>query len=402
MQPLLAVGIGLPLGAKLGIVFVVLGFAATFLMYHLWGYPFDEGQRLSAAPRWAMWLHRGIGYAFAIMYIYMMWRMVPRLWTYQVELPARTVAHLLLGFTVGFLLIVKISIMRFFRHFEEWMPYLGTAILLCTVLLLGLSLPAWVREQQMAHGAPGGDPFGAASRERVARLLPEAELPEDVDLVALASEKSLRHGRDVLVERCVSCHDLKTILDRPRTPKGWWDVVERMGEKPALFSPLQENELLDATAYLIAITPDLQKSVKKRREEQLARESAANDLDDDGGVAEGPPDAGVPTPTDGGAAPIVDAGVPATADGGLSTPTPPKPKPKPKPAIDPAKARATFERVCSQCHETSDVDGNPPRTRSEVRSVVKRMVEENGLEASRRELELVRWWLEQHYVQKSR
>lgn len=68
-----------------------------------------------------MWLHRGLGYAFVVLYV-VMWRMVPRLWTYQVELPARSVAHLLLGFTIGFLLLVKISILRFFRHFEEWMP----------------------------------------------------------------------------------------------------------------------------------------------------------------------------------------------------------------------------------------------------------------------------------------
>jgi hypothetical protein len=163
----------------------------------------------------------------------MMWHMLPRLWTYQVELPARTVVHLVLGVTIGFLLLIKIAILRFFRHFEEWMPFLGTAILGCTVVLLTLSLPAWLREHSMAHAAPGGDPFSEASRARVARLLPEAGLPDGLDLDDLASERSLRDGRDVLVEKCVRCHDLKTILDRPRTPTGWWEVIDRMGEKPA-------------------------------------------------------------------------------------------------------------------------------------------------------------------------
>jgi len=34
--------------------------------------------------------------------------------------------------------------------------------------------------------------------------------------------------------------------------------------------------------------------------------------------------------------------------------------------------------------------------------LVRRMVMENGLEASGRELALVRWWLEQHYVLEKR
>src|SRR5687767_7645507 len=118
----------------LGVLFLVLGLGAMFLMYRLWGYPFDKVTKTSSAPPWAMLLHRVLGYLFAITYVAIMWHMVPRLWEYQVEFPARTTAHILLGMTVGFLLIVKISIMRWFRHFEEWMPYLGTAIMLCTVL----------------------------------------------------------------------------------------------------------------------------------------------------------------------------------------------------------------------------------------------------------------------------
>ena len=37
----------------------------------------------------------------------MMYHMVPRLFIYQVEFPARTVAHLLLGVSIGFLLIIN-------------------------------------------------------------------------------------------------------------------------------------------------------------------------------------------------------------------------------------------------------------------------------------------------------
>src|SRR6266508_1638273 len=92
--------------ATLGLVFLGLGFAATFLMFHLWGYPFDKATRTSSAPRSLVLLHRGIGYTYGVVYLIMMSQMVPRMWEYQVELPARTVAHLLLGFTIGFILIL--------------------------------------------------------------------------------------------------------------------------------------------------------------------------------------------------------------------------------------------------------------------------------------------------------
>jgi hypothetical protein len=35
----------------LGIAFLGVGAAATFLMYHLWGYPYDKETLRSSAPR---------------------------------------------------------------------------------------------------------------------------------------------------------------------------------------------------------------------------------------------------------------------------------------------------------------------------------------------------------------
>lgn len=390
MQPALAAGIFLPGTVIAGIAFLLIGLASTFLMYRLWGYPYDKATRTSGAPRWAMWLHRGLGYAFLALYLAMMWKMVPRLWTYQVEFPARTVVHILLGVTVGFLLLVKLSIMRFFRHFEEWMPFLGTGILLCTVLMLVLSIPPFLREHELAHGAPGGDPFSRASRERVARLLPSAGLPDDVDLAALASEQVLRAGRDVVIDRCTACHDLRTILERARTPRGWWTTVERMGEKPTIFGAMNEDHLQAATAYLIAITPDLQRSLKARRaaeeaQEELREEIAEDDFADAGVAHGGIVDAASP----------IDAGVPSSGDGGVPDAGVAKPA---APAVDPARARAAYERRCSECHELSEVAANPPRTKAEVKTVIRRMVE-NGLEASRSEIALITWWLERQYVQ---
>jgi len=386
--------------ALLGIVFLVLGLMTMFLMYHLWGYPYDKATRTSAAPRWAMLLHRALGYAFGAVYVLIMWHMVPRLWEYQIEFPARTTAHIILGFTIGFLLIVKIAIMRFFRHFEEWMPYLGTAIMLCSVLLIGLSLPFVLQERALAAAAPGGDVFSTHSRQRIAEKLPMAGLPATAPIAQLSSERSLREGRQVLLAHCVKCHDLKTILARPRTPQGWWQTVERMAEKPALFRPISEDDQWKVTAYLVAITPDLQKSVKKVREAQEERDVAMEEAAAVMGVA------GTGGP--GGEEATAPAGeeetttTPPAAPAPCAPPAPAAPAApkKPMPAIDPAKAKATFAQVCSQCHELSDVDEKPPRSRRECERLIRRMISENDAEITPDQARAIVFWLDLHYVQK--
>lgn len=358
--------------AVMGVGFVVVGFAAMFLMYRLWGYPYDKARRLSAAPRWAMRLHRVLGYVFVATYVGLMVEMIPRLWTYQVELPARTTAHIILGFTIGFLLLVKITVMRWFRHFEEWMPYLGTAIMLGTVVLLGLSLPYVFQERALARSAPGGSVTSVASLARVAALLPAAGLPEDADIDRLSTATAMRSGRRVLLGNCVKCHDLRTVLARPRTPSGWWSTVERMSEKPALFASLTRDEMLEVTAYLIAITPDLQRSSKENRLRDLARDAA---LAEDTTVA-----------------PLVGSAPPETS----TKPEPPKQNP-----IDLAKAKKTYEAICSQCHELAEVDAAPPRSPAESRAMLQRMIKENDAEISREQFKLIAGWLDAHFVAKT-
>ncbi len=357
--------------AKMGILFLCLGLAATFLMYWLWGFPFDKATRTSSAPKPLMYTHRVLGYLFVFCYIAIMWHMVPRLWEYQVEFPARTVAHIILGSTIGFLLVLKIAIMRFFRHFEEWMPYLGTSIMLFTVLLLGLSIPFVFRERALASSAPGGTVYSQESMERLSKLLPTAGMPKEASLTELVSESSLREGRRVLLDECVKCHDLKTILARPRTPSNWYRVVDRMASKPALFDPITLDEQWQVTSYLVAITPDLKESVKQIRaaaQKQNALEVAAASAQ----PAEGPIDLDALT------------AIPMSASlTGVD--------------VDPAQAQALYEDVCSQCHELSDVTSNPPTTDEEIDEVVQRMIE-NDMEAEIREIAVIKWHMRKTFV----
>jgi mono/diheme cytochrome c family protein len=350
------------LSVTLGLLFLLTAFAAVFLMFHLWGYPFDKATRTSAAPPSLMRLHRVLGWSYAIIYVVMMWEMVPRLWEYQVELPARTVVHICLGLTIGVVLLIKISILRWFRHLEEWMPYLGVSLLLCTVLLCGLSIPFGLREFVLARSAAGAGVYSEESRARLATLLPFADFPDNADLAEIASPHGLREGRDVLVTKCVVCHDLKTILVQPRTPSNWWKTVDRMAQKPSFSDPMTLGEQYLVTGYLIAISGDLQKSAKEKRLQDQAKVTAIAEVRQEANA--------------------VAAQNPAAAPGVA-------PGPLELPPFDATAAKATYERVCTQCHGLEDIDARPPTSADEVKNLILRMIAENGMEATRAELDLV-------------
>jgi len=343
--------------AVLGIVFVVLGTLTTFLMFWLWGFPFDKETRTSAAPKRLMYLHRGLGFAFAGLYVFMMLQMVPRLFAYQVEFPARTVVHICLGVTIGFLLVLKISIIRFFRHLEEWMPFLGVGMLLCTYLLAALSVPFSLRERQLATS---GDAFSAKNLERVAMQLKDAGLPAEANIAELASRKRLLDGRQVLLTKCVACHDLRTVLTRPRTPSDWTKTVERMGERPVLGDPISPAEQWVVTAYLVAISPDLQNAAqiaRKQREEKADTKQASKRAENDAGAEDA--------------------------------------------AFKMEDVKPKYEKLCSQCHELDDVDKHAFSDKKGVKDVMSRMID-NGLEASPAEIAAITWYLHETRLKKEK
>ena len=368
-----------------GLIFLGLANASVFLMYKLWGYPFDHETRTSAAPKSLMFIHRAIGYAYLILYIFMMWHMVPRLWNYQVELPPRTVAHLMLGITIGVLLLVKVAILRFFRHFEEAMPYIGTALLICTYLLIGLSVPFTLREsvRQVSSSV-----FSDASLQRTHTRLQMAGLPPDAPLDKLATRRKLREGQDVLLKKCVQCHDLRTILARPRTPPDWVRTVDRMAIKPMIGEPISLEDQWTVSAYLIAITPELQVSAKEQRRQRMQASQAQNALavltnpDEVGGEVIVNPDEVIVNPDE----VIVN---PDEVEETSETPT--------EDAYDPEAARELFEITCSLCHDLSDVDNVPPTSEEETTELIARMID-NGLFLEEEDIKIIARYMNETYV----
>ena len=72
----------------------------------------------------------------------------------------------------------------------------------------------------------------------------------------LASSPTLLAGRRVLLREGVRCHDLRTILLKPKTAKGWRETVRRMADRSVVLDPIAENQQWAVTSYLIAISPN--------------------------------------------------------------------------------------------------------------------------------------------------
>lgn len=140
-------------------------------------------------------------------------------------------------------------------------------------------------------------------------------------------------------------------MARPRTPENWRQTVQRMADRSTLLAPIGEQEQWQVTAYLIAISPELQRSARQQRaQQQVETESqqAAIHLTESG-----------------------EAAAPAAEE-----------------AYDPEQAGKLFESQCSLCHPLAVVEAAPPGSETEARELVARMVS-NGLSATEAELLLI-------------
>ena len=344
----------------LGIAFLILGITAVLLQAWLWGPKFwNDVDKKTEAPKAWLRVHAAVGYTYGLIYFVMMWNMFPRLWEYQYELPARTVIHAVVAIILGVILVTKVVILLFFRHFEEAMPKFGFGLLLCTVLLITLSVPHAARAIDLQGRI--ADPENLA---RVERVLADIDFGEGAPGPAeLTTHSSLQKGRDLLVNKCVSCHDMRTILIKPRTGARWYDLVLRMQEKPDPFNtnPLTDAEVPFVTAYLVAITPDIQASRKKKVEEEKARDE-------------------VEQKTVAAMAEEADTSAPSVE-------------------VDETKAKTILANRCTDCHENEEIENFGGADVAGWAKVITSMVEE-GAEITDEEAVVLTAWLAQAYPKK--
>ncbi len=171
--------------------------------------------------------------------------MVPRLWSYQVELPARTVLHLALGISIGALLILKLVIVRFFKHMEaKLVPALGVGLFLCSFLLIALVLPFSLREAYLESTALGDESMIQSRIKRVRELLPTTGLEDETLLADLASKKGLIAGRlssapwghqphPIILPSAIASTRLLSCKQKPTTLNVCWCLATRWCELQA-------------------------------------------------------------------------------------------------------------------------------------------------------------------------
>jgi len=341
----------------LGTMLFALAAVLTFLMFYVWKFPYDHEKTHSFAPPVSILTHRILGYLYIVIYLYIMWSMVPRLWSYQIELPARTVVHLTLGILIGALLVIKLVIVRYFKHMEARLaPILGSGLFICTFLLIALVLPFSLREVYLENAALGDTAMVESRIKRVRELLPTTGLTDNNLLDDISSKKGLIAGRRILTAKCVQCHDLRTVLARPRTPEAWRQTVSRMANRSTILNPITEDDQWFVTAYLIAVSPTLQETLKQRRRMQESTIRSQQNMQ-------------------------LVAKTRAVEDANY----------------DPVAAKDMFEQKCSQCHSPEQITQRPPATRSEVVSLVERMVA-NGLAANEAELNTIIRYLSGTYA----
>jgi cytochrome c2 len=412
----------------LGIIFLLSGTAATFLMYHLWGYPYDKEKHESAAPQSLVFVHRLLGYTYIGIYIYLMVQMVPRMWTYQIELPARTVVHLTCGILIGAILIIKLMIVRFFRHLEGTLiPALGTGLLLLTVVIISLSVPFAIRESMLNRQALSGGMGLQHNLTRVSKHLTDIGLTDEALKSQLTRAEGLILGRKVLNNKCVVCHDLRTVLSRPQTAKQWRQTVNSMASRSDIFTPITAEEQWQVTAYLIAITPDLQRSLEQQATISQDRSKAAaaiktaikksatpNRTGDDQAAAQTDDEATSSATPD-----TTAKANPTDPEQLAATPSPPPTHEADATSIPPSSANVSnvaavslapagysteqakmlFEIRCTDCHNASKVEENPPADLADVQALVQKMVGK-GMEGTREEFEILIHYLFETYVNK--
>ena len=136
------------LSALLGSLFVLLAGANVWGMLHA-----SRASKGHAIGR-AIWAHRIGGYAFVLIFGAMCFFMALRLKGVSEELPPRIILHVLLALLLAPVLLVKVLIARYYRHYSAALLPLGVTIFVLSFALVSMNLAPYVLGRAGGDGAP--------------------------------------------------------------------------------------------------------------------------------------------------------------------------------------------------------------------------------------------------------
>jgi ferredoxin-NADP reductase len=137
------------LSASLGSLFVLLAGANVWVMLHAPSLSKDH-----AAHSRLMRAHRLGGYTFILLFCVFLYFMALRIKGVSDELPPRLTFHIILALLLIPILLVKVLIARYYRHYSSALLFLGVTIFALSFALVSINLVPYLLGRTASAGAP--------------------------------------------------------------------------------------------------------------------------------------------------------------------------------------------------------------------------------------------------------
>src|SRR6266403_1477664 len=143
------------LSAFLRSLFVLLAGANVWVMLHA-----SSRSKDPAAHARLMWAHRLGGYTFILLFCVLFYFMALRIKGVSDELPPRLTFHVILALLLMPILLVKVLIARYYRHYSSALLFLGVTIFALSFALVAMNLVPYLLGRAASTGAPASLSLG--------------------------------------------------------------------------------------------------------------------------------------------------------------------------------------------------------------------------------------------------
>jgi len=177
-------------------IFLVVGATAVYFMMA------KMGRKEAAHPERYTRLHRWFGWIFVVLFLVLFISMLERIESYYEESSPRITFHVVLSVALFLLILVKVSIPRFFKMLGKHLFLLGIGVYLTAFTLVTITAGyyiIWKYEDE---------PY-----------ISHAEIPEHI--------KDINLGKELFIVKCSTCHLLESIM-QPRSLESWEKIINEM------------------------------------------------------------------------------------------------------------------------------------------------------------------------------
>jgi len=226
----------------LGLIFLVAGVIAVICMFALMG---KTERKISAT--FLKKMHKGSGFVFAILLLVISYFCIKHIAMVGDQLSGRAVMHSLLSLFLFIILVIKITIVQFYKRFLRFVPTMGIIVFILAFVV-----------------------FSTSAGYYFLRTLSVKDASEETtDISEIEIEGNTEKGASLFKDKCSNCHfpdkeenkigpGLKSILKKAKLPSSGrlanFENIRRQLKNPILSMPafpsLSGQELADLKAYL--------------------------------------------------------------------------------------------------------------------------------------------------------